>query len=162
MGLNSEVECKSGWSNAIWLVTVECSKSCDTISFVQLNQCTRWFEASPSNVSLANWILMGKFSSWTFWMIIYLFCIWNDFWNFFGAYGLFRCSSAYSWILLYRVFPSGGTGGTTHELYVPPHNSCVPPIKSKNCSPPPIFVDQDKFFFRYFSIFAWQRLIWPA
>ena len=27
-----------------------------------------------------------------------------------------------------RVFPSGGgTGGSPHELYVPPHNSCVPP-----------------------------------
>ena len=33
----------------------------------------------------------------------------------------------------------GGLGGP-HELYVPPHNSCVPPI----------FVDHDKNFFRYF------------
>ena len=30
---------------------------------------------------------------------------------------------------------SGGDWGTPHELYVPPHNSCVPPIKLKNCSP---------------------------
>ena len=58
----------------------------------------------------------------------------------FGA-GLISC----------RVFPSGGggLGGTPHELYVSPHNSCVPPIKLKNC-PPPIFVDHDKNFFRYF------------
>ena len=34
----------------------------------------------------------------------------------------------------------GGTGGIPQELYVPPHNSCVPPI----------FVDHDKNFFRYF------------
>ena len=35
----------------------------------------------------------------------------------------------------------GGLGG-------PPYAPC-PPIKSKNC-PPPIFVDHDKTFFRYF------------
>ena len=40
-------------------------------------------------------------------------------------------------------FPSGGT---PHELYVP-LITAVPPIKSKNCPPPPlIFVDHDKKF----------------
>ena len=33
---NSGVECKPCWSKAIFLVTVEHSKSCDTISFVKL------------------------------------------------------------------------------------------------------------------------------
>ena len=33
---DSEIDFKSHWSNAICLVTVECRKSCDTISFVKL------------------------------------------------------------------------------------------------------------------------------
>ena len=33
---NSGVKCKILWSNAIWLVTVECDKSCDSISLVKL------------------------------------------------------------------------------------------------------------------------------
>ena len=41
---------------------------------------------------------------------------------------------------VYRVFPSGGT---PHELYVPPN-------KIEKIVPPPIFVDHDKIFFRYF------------
>ena len=41
----------------------------------------------------------------------------------------------------------GGTGGGPHELCVP-LITAVAPIKSKNC--PPIFVDHDKNFFRYF------------
>ena len=43
-----------------------------------------------------------------------------------------------------EVFPSGGTGGTPHELYVPPHKI------EQLFPPPPIFVDHDKNFFRYF------------
>ena len=35
-----------------------------------------------------------------------------------------------------------------------------PPIKSKNC--PPHLCWSWHNLFRYFSIFAWQRLIWPA
>ena len=33
----SEIDFESCWSNAIWLVTIEHSKSCDTISFVKLS-----------------------------------------------------------------------------------------------------------------------------
>ena len=51
--------------------------------------------------------------------------------------------------------------GDPHELYVPPHNSCVPLIKSKNY-PSPIFVDHDKICLDIFSIFPWLRLIWQA
>ena len=36
--------------------------------------------------------------------------------------------------------PVRGTGGIPHELYVPPHNSCVPSI----------FVDHDRNFFKHF------------
>ena len=46
------------------------------------------------------------------------------------------------YVYIYRVFPSGGP-------YVPPHDSCVSPIKSKNC-PPHIFVDHDKIFLKIF------------
>ena len=48
-----------------------------------------------------------------------------------------------------------GDWGIPHELYVLPHNSCVP-------LPPLIFVDHDKIFLDIFSIFAWERLIWPT
>ena len=46
-------------------------------------------------------------------------------------------------LLQYRIFPSGGTGGYPHELYVPP--------QSLKIVPPPIFVDHDKKCFRYFQ-----------
>ena len=55
-----------------------------------------------------------------------------------------------SHILQLRVFPSGGGNwGDPHELYVPSHNSCVPPHKIENLSPL-ISVDHNKIFFRYF------------
>ena len=41
----------------------------------------------------------------------------------------------------------GGLGEAPHELYVP-LITAVPPIKSKNG--PPIFVDHDKNFLKYF------------
>ena len=56
-----------------------------------------------------------------------------------------------------RVFPSGGDWGISHELYVTPHNSCVPPQNLK-IIPPPIFVDDDKNFLDIFSIFVWHGL----
>ena len=48
-----------------------------------------------------------------------------------------------SLIIIARVFPSGGLGDP-HELHVPPNNSCVPPI----------FVEHDKIFCRYFLNFC--------
>ena len=55
----------------------------------------------------------------------------------------------------------GGDWGTSHELYVPPHNSCVPPHKIQKLSPPSLSI-MTKIFSDIFSIFAWQKLIWPA
>ena len=50
-----------------------------------------------------------------------------------------------------RVFPNGGGDwGDPHELYVPPHDCCVPPTKPK-IVPPPIFVNHDKIFLHIFQ-----------
>ena len=49
------------------------------------------------------------------------------------------------------VFPCGWPGEPPISSMFPPHDSCVQPIKFKNCPPPPpIFVDHDKKCFKYF------------
>ena len=50
----------------------------------------------------------------------------------------------------YQGFPSVGLEGPPWAL-CPPHNSCVLPIKSKNCPPPPPHLHWSwQNFFRYF------------
>ena len=70
------VECKPRWLNAIWFVTIERGKSCDTISFVKLNYVlyttelkndwTRLQVALPKgNILLVSWteIHLSSFKS---------------------------------------------------------------------------------------------------
>ena len=50
----------------------------------------------------------------------------------------------------HRVFPSGGDWGDPPVSSMSPLITAVSPHKIEKLSPPPIFVDHDKNFFRYF------------